>query len=625
MFDERGSRGWRGVALVALTYVYFLIFAQFAFLGRLAQLKLAGSSQDVILAAMAAGGILLSLVAPRLNLIPSPAQRLRIAFIACSASAIASLLPLHIFGALLIAFLIGAALGLLTVTLVTHLNAWTGHRNPILKVGLGTGIGYFICNVPSLFAATPQAQAIAAALLSLVGAALASTPADRSTPNIFSKSAQFQFLRALAAFTALVWLDSAAFYIIQHAPALKAGTWTGSPHLWTNAFIHLGAALSAGWLLQRARSALVLSAAVIALGFACLLLRDPSLALPASLFYPAGVSLYSVALVAYPSFLTSAATARERGIQAGWIYAIAGWVASGLGIGMGRNLGHVPLGFVAIAGIVVLLPAVPLLLTRRARELAVLGAALVLAFAIQRVLPSDATQGQASAVERGRRVYISEGCIHCHSQYVRPNSPDVLMWGPVESLQQIHAQQPPLIGNRRQGPDLTQVGARRSPFWLKAHLMYPRQLSPGSIMPSFALLFRDQRGDDLVAYLTSLKTGGIEQQRALQQTWVPASSAMAHADTAEGEHIYQQHCATCHDANGAALLLFESQSHEPPADLFTGPYKYLHPSDNNRLQLQLSRISKFGIPETDMPGHEYLSDQQIVSLTVFLTQSSHHP
>ena len=33
-------------------------------------------------------------------------------------------------------------------------------------------------------------------------------------------------------------------------------------------------------------------------------------------------------------------------------------------------------------------------------------------------------------MERGRHVYIAEGCINCHSQYVRPNTTDVAMWGP---------------------------------------------------------------------------------------------------------------------------------------------------------------------------------------------------
>jgi len=84
---------------------------------------------------------------------------------------------------------------------------------------------------------------------------------------------------------------------------------------------------------------------VPALGAACLLL-DPDRVVLASILYPVGVSLYSVALVAYPSLIAPASSAAERGRQAGWIYAIAGWLGSALGIGMGRNLGHVPPAFV---------------------------------------------------------------------------------------------------------------------------------------------------------------------------------------------------------------------------------------------------------------------------------------
>ncbi len=630
MIDRRGSSGWRGVALVAVTYVYFLIFAQFAFLSRLAELNLGGASLKIVLAAMAAGGVIFSLLAPRVDFIPSPTHRLRIAFAACAVGALLCLLPLGIVADLGLSFLIGAALGVLTVTLVTHLREWMGDRNPLLNVGLGTGIGYFVCNIPHLFAATPQDQAIIAASLCLVGIALASTPSESSPTRVPTESSQFSFLRALATFAALVWLDSAAFFIIQHSPALKAGTWQGSAHLWTNASLHLIAAIGAAWLLQHRRSGLVLSPAFAALGFACFLLRNPALALPASLFYPVGVSLYSVALVAYPSFLTSATTTRERGIQAGWIYAGAGWMGSALGIGMGQNLGHVPTLFVVVAGSVVLIPAFLQLSQSRTREIIALSISFTVASVIYCLLPARSETPALSEIERGRRVYIGEGCIHCHSQYVRPNSPDVLMWGPVQDLQQVHAQQPPLIGNRRQGPDLTQVGTRRSPLWLRAHLIDPPEISGGSIMPSFAFLFGDQRGDDLVAYLASLHSGDTQQQFAMEQEWQPAASALAHADLEEGGIIYQHQCDTCHDANGRARLQYLSQFKQPPANLVIGPFQYLPSAASSADRTaQFSRISKFGIHGTDMAGHEYLSDQQIASLTLFLMKQSstavHHP
>jgi cytochrome c oxidase cbb3-type subunit 2 len=35
---------------------------------------------------------------------------------------------------------------------------------------------------------------------------------------------------------------------------------------------------------------------------------------------------------------------------------------------------------------------------------------------------------------------------------------------------------------------------------------------------------------------------------------------------------------------------------------------------------RLAQIAKFGVPGTDMPGHEYLSDREIASLSLWLGQ-----
>ena len=123
-------------------------------------------------------------------------------------------------------------------------------------------------------------------------------PKSASEPVLPGK--QPSFAMVLMGFTALVWLDSAAFFIIQSTPALKAGTWEGTLHLWTNGTLHLAAALASGLLLRRRGLAFVLGTAVAVLCCACLLLHQPGQVVLASLFYPAGVSLYSVALLAYP-------------------------------------------------------------------------------------------------------------------------------------------------------------------------------------------------------------------------------------------------------------------------------------------------------------------------------------
>lgn len=243
--------GWQGASLVAITYVYFLIFAQFAFLARLAMLGVAGAHLKMVMASMAAGGILFSLLTPRLSVWESPDLRLRIGLMASASAAFLSLLPLDLAGAMAVSLLIGAGLGILTVTLVTHLRRWTGNRNPLLMVGVGTGVGYLTCNLPLLFNASAEAQATTAGLLCLVGVGITLRPGLDEVEEVKPQTPPaIPFLHALACFAALVWLDSAAFFIIQHTPALRAGTWAGPVHLGANGLLHFAAALAGAWLLR---------------------------------------------------------------------------------------------------------------------------------------------------------------------------------------------------------------------------------------------------------------------------------------------------------------------------------------------------------------------------------------
>jgi cbb3-type cytochrome c oxidase subunit II len=619
--------GWRGASLVAVTYVYFLIFAQFAFLKRLADLEQAGPYLKFVMAAMAAGGILSSLLAPRLKVGASPDFRLRLGLCVSAAGAFFTLLPLTILGAAGTAFLTGLGLGLLTVTLVTHLRRWTGNRNPLLAVGVGTGIGYFICNFPPLFTAAPETQAIVAGLLCLSAAGVTFLPSSAAIETGDDPPrCTVPFPLVLGGFTALIWLDSAAFFIIQNTPGLKAATWQGSWHLWANGSLHLAAALAAVILLRRRGLFPVLSAAFFALGAACLLLRNPDCAPLASVLYPIGVSIYSVALVAYPSLIAPVASTAQRGRMAGWLYAVAGWAGSAMGIGMGQHLGHVPMAFVAAAGAVVLLPLILLLAGRRPREIALTVLVLLVAGGANQIFTAPYFSRQQTPAERGRQVYISEGCINCHSQYVRPGTADVLMWGPTEPVAVLRSEDPPLIGNRREGPDLSQVGARRSPLWLKAHFFNPVEVSGASIMPSYGFLFRDERGNDLIAYLETLRGTGVAQHLAAEKLWQPAPRALAQASAATGAHLYHRDCATCHDANGRTRRAWQPSFKQLPTDLATGPFLYLLSSDSPKQRTtRLEQIIKFGIPGTDMAGHEYLSDRDVASLSLWLSQDSAKP
>jgi cbb3-type cytochrome c oxidase subunit II len=622
--DGRWS-GWRGVCLVAITYVYFLIFAQFAFLKRLASLGIADAHLKAVMAAMAVGGISISLLAPRISLWPSQRLRLGVAFGVCAIAALLTLSPFQLAAGFIISFLIGSGLGLLTVTLVCDLRPWVGDRNPLLRVGLGTGTAYLICNFPPFFTASPQVQAITGASLCLFGGVIALTKIkETEVGQAVIPKQTVSIMRVLICFTALVWLDSAAFFIIQNTPTLKAGTWQGSLHLGANGLLHFAAALTSAWLLRRRGLPPVVSLSFVALASACLLLISPDRALLASVFYPIGVSLYSVALVAYPSLLAPVSSVAARGRQAGWIYAIAGWFGSAMGIGMGQNLGHVPPTFVLAAGLLMFAPEIPRVLRRRKRELAATLAILIAAFCIDRTVKKiDPDRSELSQVERGRKVYISEGCINCHSQYVRPNTPDVVMWGPVQTVEELRREHPPLIGNRRQGPDLAEVGGRRSALWLRAHFFKPAQVSHASIMPSYSHLFRDDRGEDLLVYISSLQAGDVSEHRLREKAWQASPAALARGNAKDGERLFNVYCSTCHNSDGRTRHDWKTNFKRLPPDFTTGPFLYVLDSESPQQRLErIAQITKFGLPGTDMPGHEYLSDNEIASLSLWLEQTT---
>ncbi len=620
--------GWRGVALIVATYVYFLIFAQFGFLKRLDELGIVGSHLKLVMAAMAVGGVLASLLAPRITAGSNPSHRLRVGLFGCGAAALLTTLPLTTSSGVAASFLIGISLGLLTVTLVANLDLWIGTPTPLLKVGLGTGFAYFICNIPGLFTASPKEIAIAAGLIAFAALLATTTPAtcESTEPSITEASESTRFAWILVWFTALIWLDSAAFFIIQNSQALKSGTWEGAGHLWRNGSLHFATALGSAWLIRKRGLAFTLLCAFASLGGGCLVLLNPARSGFAAVLYPVGVSLYSVALVAAPAFLLMTQSRADRARKAGWVYAISGWVGSALGIGMGQNLHRVPPLFVIAAAVLFVVPWFSTLRRSYFPQTVAIVVSLGAAFGIQQLLVHRNSRrqiGQDISIAHGRRVYISEGCINCHSQYVRPDSPDGLMWGPTRDVEAIRREKPPLIGNRRQGPDLSEVGSRRSPLWLRIHFMNPRDLSYESIMPEYSYLFHDDRGEALVAYVASLKSSGSDAHlRDVIASWAPAGTPPARGG-AEGQLLFGHYCATCHVEGDKVRGTWGSSFKRLPPFLSVDQLRYIPRTDApDTRTLRIARIIKFGIPGTDMPGHEYLPDSQISTLSAWVTQMS---
>ena len=63
--------------------------------------------------------------------------------------------------------------------------------------------------------------------------------------------------------------------------------------------------------------------------------------------------------------------------------------------------------------------------------------------------------------ERGRQVYMREGCGFCHTQFVR-DLPMDRPYGRPSRPGDYALEDPPMLGTQRTGPDLADVGARRA-------------------------------------------------------------------------------------------------------------------------------------------------------------------
>lgn len=582
----------RAALVIAAVYGYFLLFAQFSFVELLRSGGASLLEEKVILGTMAVAGIGGGFLAAWRGASP---KLLRAALVLAGAAAAVAPWLKTMPGPLGVALVTGAALGIATVSLAALLPTWCG----VAWVGVGTGLGYAICNVPAIFTLAPAGQAWVAGGLALGGLLAVPKAAEwraQDSPIVFPTWG------TLVIFTALVWLDSAAFFIIQHAVDLKNGTW-GDGLLWRNALIHLLAALAAGvWLTKAARRSLPVVAWGV-LAVASLAVNAPETRGFAGWLYPLGVSFYSTALVAWPGWFSGKSSVRQAGWSAAILFTVAGWFGSANGIGMAQTLKRVPPEFIGAAGIAVLLVVIA---TQRTAWRAAAGVAGVLLVSL--AIPKKPMVASGDAIERGRQVYLSEGCIHCHSQYVRRGSLDEEIWGPASKPGEVLKGEPVLIGNRRQGPDLSNVGARRSAAWLKLHFIQPQVFAPGSPMPGYGHLFETGKGDDLVRYLKQGGESGMGEVLRTAQAWSPKSATPA----ADGQALFVRHCAACHGASGQGNGLLAANLIRKPANLVAGPFLWTPAGPD--LDLRVARVVKFGLIGTDMPGHEALADGQVLAI-----------
>jgi len=123
----------------------------------------------------------------------------------------------------------------------------------------------------------------------------------------------------------------------------------------------------------------------------------------------------------------------------------------------------------------------------------------------------------------GRDIYIKEGCYNCHSQMIRPLRFETVRYGEYSKAGEFVYDHPFQWGSKRTGPDLAREGGLRSNLWHYEHMIRPKDISEGSIMPAYPWL----REDDLDISLTK---GKIEAMQTLNVPYPKGYENQAVAD-----------------------------------------------------------------------------------------------
>lgn len=149
---------------------------------------------------------------------------------------------------------------------------------------------------------------------------------------------------------------------------------------------------------------------------------------------------------------------------------------------------------------------------------------MVPTFLVKSNIPTIAAVKPYTPLElQGRDIYVREGCYNCHSQMIRPFRDEVARYGEYSKAGEFVYDHPFQWGSKRTGPDLAREGGKYPDSWHYNHMMDPRIMSPGSIMPNYPWLLTND--------IDTASTGA--RIRAMQTLGVPYPAgydAMANAD-----------------------------------------------------------------------------------------------
>lgn len=154
---------------------------------------------------------------------------------------------------------------------------------------------------------------------------------------------------------------------------------------------------------------------------------------------------------------------------------------------------------------------------------------LIPTFLVQSNVPTIASVKPYTPLElQGRDIYIREGCYNCHSQMIRPFRDEVARYGEYSKAGEFVYDHPFQWGSKRTGPDLAREGGKYPDSWHYNHMLDPRSMSPGSIMPSYSWLLDNQLD-------TAITPAKIRAQQTLGVPYPEGYDKIANADLAAQE------------------------------------------------------------------------------------------
>jgi cbb3-type cytochrome c oxidase subunit II len=205
--------------------------------------------------------------------------------------------------------------------------------------------------------------------------------------------------------------------------------------------------------------------------------------------------------------------------------------------------------------------------------------------------PSELFRPRTSEEEAGRKIYVQNGCVYCHTQSIRTFDWET---GPERIAQSgdYAADEPILLGSQRTGVDLSHDGGEHPDDWQIAHFINPRFTRPSSLMPNFGWL-GIERLQTLTTYVQSLGLKMADHRLERQRHWkqesikayeagpdanvrwlvaqvpegwhrIPNPYPTTPASLQRGHRIYQYFCIGCHGPVGDGMGPGQPWMYPPP-------------------------------------------------------------